>query len=92
MSEADEPNDRNNILTEDFDSERSESISVRVARFVADASNREVDALDPLYYSVDTEALDALMDSNSDVEIRFEYEGYKVVIHSDKTIEIHSTS
>ncbi|MEY7849944.1 HalOD1 output domain-containing protein [Natrarchaeobius sp. A-rgal3] len=36
--------------------------------------------LPPLYETVDTEALVSLLESDADVMVRFEYEGYRVVI------------
>ncbi|MEY7849287.1 HalOD1 output domain-containing protein [Natrarchaeobius sp. A-rgal3] len=37
-------------------------------------------ALPPLYESVDTDALVSLLESEADVTVRFEYEGYRIVI------------
>ncbi|WP_049923207.1 HalOD1 output domain-containing protein [Halopiger djelfimassiliensis] len=40
--------------------------------------------LPPLYDSIDPEALAALLESNADVTVRFEYEDYRVVIGPDE--------
>ncbi|AFO55738.1 MULTISPECIES: HalOD1 output domain-containing protein [Natrinema] len=37
-------------------------------------------ALPPLYEAVDPEALAAVLESNPDVTVRFEYAGYRVVL------------
>ncbi|RZH68883.1 HalOD1 output domain-containing protein [Natrinema altunense] len=37
-------------------------------------------ALPPLYEAVDPEALAAVLESNPDVTVRFEYAGYRVVV------------
>ncbi|MEY7850222.1 HalOD1 output domain-containing protein [Natrarchaeobius sp. A-rgal3] len=39
-------------------------------------------ALPPLYEHVDTDALVSLLESDAEVTIRFEYEGYRVVIET----------
>ncbi|TYT63737.1 HalOD1 output domain-containing protein [Natrialba swarupiae] len=37
-------------------------------------------SLPPLYEHVDTEALTTVLESEADVTVRFEYEGYRIVI------------
>ncbi|WP_049921377.1 HalOD1 output domain-containing protein [Halopiger djelfimassiliensis] len=45
-------------------------------------------ALPPLYEAVDPEALAAVLESNADVTVRFEYGGYRVVVGSDPTVAV----
>ncbi|WP_049922766.1 HalOD1 output domain-containing protein [Halopiger djelfimassiliensis] len=44
--------------------------------------------LPPLYDSIDPGALTAVLESNADVTVRFEYEGYRVVIGPDEVTVI----
>ncbi|WP_049922760.1 HalOD1 output domain-containing protein [Halopiger djelfimassiliensis] len=55
---------------------------------IAAREDRDRTALPPLYDSIDPEALTAVLESNADVRVRFEYEGYRVVIGSDEVTVI----
>ena len=88
MNGATEPNDGPSILTDEYDPTSSESLGVRIPRLIAAASDRELDDLEPLYYSIDSDALESLMGTNSAIEVNFEYEGYTVSILPNQTIEI----
>lgn len=88
MSGANGADDGTVILTDEFDPNRTELPGVRIAQLVATAADKEIDELEPLYYSIDTDALEILMEKNSAIEVKFEYEGFEVVIRQDKTIEI----
>ncbi|MEY7850141.1 HalOD1 output domain-containing protein [Natrarchaeobius sp. A-rgal3] len=57
------------------------ALATALARIAA-REGCERTALPPLYESVDTEALVSLLESPADVTVRFEYEGYEVVIES----------
>ena len=67
----------------------SESCSMAVVRAVAAVSNRESTKMAPLYESIDTDALDALLVKRgrfrreSGVEISFSYERQDVTVSSD---------
>lgn len=47
---------------------------------IAVRENCEPTALPPLYEDVDPDALTAVLESNPDVTVRFDYAGYRVVI------------
>ncbi|MEY7848965.1 HalOD1 output domain-containing protein [Natrarchaeobius sp. A-rgal3] len=55
------------------------ALATALAR-VAAREGRRGTSLPPLYEAVDTDALTALLESPADVTVRFEYEGYEVVI------------
>lgn len=44
--------------------------------------------MDPLYNTIDLEALEALLADGSDVRVTFEYEGYTVAVEDDSTVTI----
>ncbi|MEY7851169.1 HalOD1 output domain-containing protein [Natrarchaeobius sp. A-rgal3] len=50
---------------------------------VAAREGRDRTAPSPLYESVDTNALVSLLESPTEVSVRFEYEGYRVVIETE---------
>ncbi|WP_049921373.1 HalOD1 output domain-containing protein [Halopiger djelfimassiliensis] len=57
---------------------------------IAAHEDRDRTALPPLYDAIDPEALTTVLESNADVTVRFEYEGYRVVIgpHPDEVTVI----
>ncbi|MWV41804.1 HalOD1 output domain-containing protein [Natrialba sp. INN-245] len=55
------------------------ALATALARIAAREGCRGT-TLPPLYEHVDTEALTAVLESPADVTVRFEYEGYEVVI------------
>lgn len=93
MTEPDRPDDGDpttdpdGVVRAEFDwSSRSPSRAVVEA--VAIAANAEPTALDPLYDSVDPDALDALVrpggigSEDGDVTVEFELAGHDVRVHS----------
>lgn len=65
---------------------RSESVaaSVRVVEALADATDTDSRALDPpLSSAVDPDALDALVASDADACVTFEYADHRLVAHDD---------
>jgi len=63
--------------------------STAVVETVAIASDREPTAIEPLYETIDPDALDALVRSNEtvssrgDVNVTFEFAGLGVAVHGD---------
>ena len=61
---------------------------------VAAVANREPTSLEPLYRSIDTDALDTLFDrpvadpNPRTLDLTFEYEGYTVAVTGDAEIRI----
>lgn len=63
--------------------------AVRVAEEVAEAKGVDVLDLDPLFETINSDALDALLaNADRDVEVTFEYEGYAVRIRGDGQISL----
>lgn len=80
-----------------YDPTTDDSISSIVVRAVASVSNREPTDLSPLGGTIDTDALETVVDSSvtngdASVALSFAYEGYLVRIDSDGTIALHETS
>ena len=66
-----------------------EEPAVRVAEAVAQAKGVDVLDLEPLFETIDSEALNALLvNADRDVEVAFEYEGYAVRIRGDGEISL----
>lgn len=68
------------------------TVSERVVEEVAGATGRDAVTLPPLYDAVDPDALDALVDGSSDVQISFVYAGYEVTVESDQRITLEERS
>jgi len=58
------------------------AISLALTRIAA-REGCDVVALPPLYETIDPEAVTALLESEADVTIGFEYIGYRVVLEAD---------
>lgn len=71
----------------------SDSISLRVVEALAAATGTDPQELAPLYHAVDPEALDQLFrsDSDADVRVEFEYHGSLVEVRSDGTVVVDGT-
>lgn len=65
-----------------------EEVSGQVTEKVAQATNREVLELPPLYDVIDPDALETVIESMSDGEVSFVYTDYEVVVDSDGAIEL----
>lgn len=73
--------------------ERSSSPSVAVVERVAALDDVDPTELEPLFETIDPEALDGLVESTTDSEesglqVRFEYQGYEVTVTADG--EVHT--
>ncbi|MFC7142488.1 HalOD1 output domain-containing protein [Halosimplex aquaticum] len=55
-------------------------VSEAVVRAVAAATDRSVADLRPLYYAVDSDSLDRLLEGAGEPSIRFDYEGCHVTV------------
>lgn len=94
MSAANDEDGPAPIIAEEYDPERTESISARIVRLVSIASDKAVSELEPLGRVIDLEAIDALLDSRSvedpdvSVDVSFPYEGYRVDVEANGTITI----
>ena len=76
-----------------FSSDITESRPVheRVISAVADANGVGPTELEPLYETVDPEALDALFDAGIEGTIQFTYEDHDVVVSSDGETSVDGT-
>lgn len=55
---------------------------------VAAHANRAVDELPPLYWSIDPDALDALVGSMEDGAVEFEYADHEVTVVADGSVTV----
>ncbi|MFD1565175.1 HalOD1 output domain-containing protein [Haloarchaeobius amylolyticus] len=71
----------------------SDSISLRVVEALADATDTTPSELEPLYNSIDPEALDQLFQPGFSDEIRvtFEYGTSQVEVRGDGTVMVDGT-
>lgn len=82
------------VLAERYDPDGDRSVALHVVRLVAIASDRGPTELEPLSRSIDTDALNSLIDPRSasprdgSVGISFRYEGYEVAIDADGVISL----
>lgn len=69
------------------------SISLRVVEALAAATETAPNELDPLYNTIDPEALDRLFrpDSSDEVRVTFEYGGSDVEVRGDGTVAVDGT-
>jgi hypothetical protein len=76
----------------DLDEATDESASYTVVTSIADLTDREPNDLEPLWDSVDPEALDSFVDHASGLstpyQIAFQYEGYTVEIVEDRWLRL----
>jgi hypothetical protein len=68
--------------------ETMRTVSERVIRTVAEATDTDPATLPPLYESVDPDALNELVESMSDGEISFTYVGREVTVDSDGGVRL----
>lgn len=72
------------------DEDELEEPAIRVAEEVAQAKGVDVLDLDPLFETIDSDALNALLaNADQDVAVAFEYEGYAVRIRGDGEISLN---
>lgn len=92
----DTPEESTVELSERYDAESDRSVSLLVVQLVAIASDRDPVDLPPLARSVDTDALDAVVDSTlvegdeKSVRVSFEYGGYRIVIEPNGVVRLLS--
>jgi hypothetical protein len=67
----------------------SEPLAMAIVRAVAAVENEEPQALRPLGDVVDPQALEAVVESESDLHVTFSYCGYQVVV-TDAQIQVYS--
>ncbi|MFC7142010.1 HalOD1 output domain-containing protein [Halosimplex aquaticum] len=74
----------------DLESVAPESASVAVYRAVAALTDTEPESLDPLGRTVDTDALDALLDGSgdSDCRVSFRYQGFLVEVAAGDSVRL----
>lgn len=81
-------------LSERYDPESDSPVSIHVVWLVAEVSDRDPTDLEPLGHSIDTDALNRLVDSNpsksgdANVAVSFNYEGYRVNIGSNGIVSV----
>lgn len=99
MTESDRTDDRDPIPRSDgvIRTEHDWSVlspSAAVVRTVATASDREPTSLEPLYETVDPDALDALLGSSEirstggDITVSFVFAGHGVIVEGDGTLVV----
>lgn len=72
-----------------FEHRSDESVATTIAVAMAEVTGRDVTELDPLGGTVDCEALDSLVQSaDSPLSVSFLYEGRRVFVSGDGSIEI----
>jgi len=64
--------------------EKGGPATVEVAKAVAAVRDILPEELPSLYYTIDADALDALIESGDKITVRFEYEGFEVVVKPDE--------
>lgn len=70
--------------------DRSESICLTIVSRVADEEGVDPFELDPLHSTVDTDALEALVDGDGtrDLRVDFQYHGYEVSVRGDGGVDV----
>lgn len=66
----------------------SQTATERVVQSVATYTDTDPLDLPPLYHAIDPDALEASIESRSDVEIQFQYAGHSVAVRSDGIVEV----
>lgn len=95
MSTSNEPGGSEPLVSEDYDPESDYPITARIVRLVAIASDRDPCDLRPLGEVIDTDSLDRLINSRTiggrhvSIEMSIRYEGYRVEIDANGTVEIY---
>jgi len=76
-----------------YDDHDGTTVAESVVTTVATATDSDPNALDPLYRTVDTDALDALVGGTeshpADLTVSFPYSGHLVVIDGDGSIRLY---
>lgn len=61
---------------------------VRIVTAVADELDVDPVAMTPLYETLDTDALDRLLDTDATLEVVFEHDGHAIEVGSDGTVTV----
>lgn len=64
--------------------DKNERASIAVLRAVAAHSDTPILDLEPLYDSIDPEALDSLIENGSETYIHFDYQDFSVTVTSER--------
>ncbi|ELY56251.1 hypothetical protein C491_14927 [Natronococcus amylolyticus DSM 10524] len=64
--------------------EKDKSATVEVVKAVATIRDIPLEELPPLYYTIDTDALDTLVETKDNIIVRFEYQGFEVRVKPDE--------
>lgn len=83
-------------LTLDDEELNISSIGLAIAEAIAELKEVQPQALEPLYYSIDTEALDRLIQHSNEgdrtsIQVTFSYDDCNVTIYSETGIRITVT-
>lgn len=74
--------------TDQFADESTTPPSVRVIEAVDDATDADLLSMEPLYETIDPDALDAMVESGIDGHVRFEFNGHDVTVYGDGTVVV----
>lgn len=75
-----------------FEIHRDEQPSEAVIRSVATATGKDPTSLDPLYESVDPDALDTLLTESDRIAVELEFDAHSVTVHNDGTVLVQSAA
>lgn len=64
------------------------SIPLEIARAVAHVSNTDILELEPLYTYVDSDALDDLMETDTDINVTFDYGGIRSISKAQTSLRL----
>lgn len=72
-------------------SEAPEAASVNVVSAIATALDEDPTTMDPLYETIDSDALDRLLETDVPIEVVFEYHGHAIEVDGDGTVTVDGT-
>lgn len=72
-------------------SEAPEAASVNVVSAIATALDEDPTTMDPLYETIDSDALDRLLETDVPIEVVFEYRGHAIEVDGDGTVTVDGT-
>lgn len=67
---------------------RSEPASLSVVTAIAEATGTDPTTMEPLYQTVDTDALNRLLETDAALEVVFEYDGHAIEVGSDGSVTV----